>query len=155
MIMPNFYDLPPQHSVGSSLYTVFTHYSTPWKSEIVAVKEINHANASLTDLSMTSASFIKVCKDMPELMDILKRQEVDLIFAKCSPMSSRRLGFEHFLEALKLISQTVYPEEDPSNAFAKLLVEHLYGAFDHHPIEPSAEVYEKILNELCSTSNEI
>jgi len=147
--MPNFYDLPPQHSVGSSLYTVFTHYSTPWKSEIVAVKEVNNDN--LTDLSMTSMSFIKMCKDIPELMDVLRRQDIDLIFIKCAPISSRRLGFEHFLEALKLVALAVYPEEDPSNAFAKLLVEHIYGAFDHHPIDPNAEVFEKVLNELAST----
>jgi hypothetical protein len=149
--MANFYDLPPQHTVGSSLYTVFTHYSTPWKSEIVAVKEAIN-NHSLTDLSMTSGSFVKMCKDIPGLMDVLRRQEIDLIFAKCAPISSRRLGFDHFLEALKLISQAVYTEEDPSTIFAKFLVEYLYGAFDHHPIEPSAEVFEKILNELSTTS---
>lgn len=155
--MPNFYDLPPGHTVGSSLYTVFTHYSTPWKSEIVPVVQVNNSNQ--TDLSMTSASFIRLCKDMPDFMEShsnprgIRRADIDVIFSKCAPIGSRRLNFENFLEAMNLMAQNVYSEEDPTNAFSKLLVEHVYGAFDHHSIEPDADVFEKILNELGNTGS--
>ena len=95
---------------------------------------------------------------MPELLNshdsgnCLQRRDVDLIFAKCAPINVRRLNFDHFLDALRLISQHIYPEEDPTNAFTKLLVEHIYGAFDIHSIEPNAEVI-KILNELGNVSS--
>ena len=62
------------------------------------------------------------------------------------------MSFSHFLEALEFISLKLYPKDDPTNAFTKLLVEHIYGAFDHMSIPPNAEVYERIVNELGSSA---
>ena len=152
--MSGFYDIPPGHSVGSSLYTVFTHYASPWLSEIAA-----SGNADTNEYAIDGASFNRLCKDMPSMMESstnpygLRRRDLDLIFSKCCPIGSRRLSFVHFLEALKLIGMTLNRNDDPTNAFTKLMVEHIFGAFDHNSIEPNPMVYEKILNELSTTSS--
>lgn len=160
--MSYFYDIPPGHTVCSSLHTVFTHYSTPWTSTQAHITgSINKNNSSAVDLTINNVSFFKMCKEIPHLMDpensveygLLRRKDIDLIFAKCAPLGGRRMNFSHFLEALELIALKIYPKDDPTNAFTKLLVGYIYGAFDHAPITPSAEVYEKIVNELSPSEN--
>ena len=157
--MSSFYDIPPGHTVGSSLYTVFTHYSTPYLSEIADVANVSANNTSMADFSMDCYSFARFCKDMPDLMESsrnpngINRRNLDLIFSKCTPIGNRRINFEHFLEALKLVAMATYPKEDPTNAFTKILVEHVFGAFDHNAVPPNPAIYEKILNELGGVSS--
>lgn len=154
--MSQFFDIPPGHTVCSSLHTVFSHYSTPWRSEIVAVD----TTQGEPELSMDQASFFRMCKEIPNLMDpvnsvefgLLRRKDIDLIFVKCTQVGSRRMEFPLFLEALLLIARKIYPHDNPTNAFTKLLVHYIYGAFDHNAVAPNPEVFQRILTELGLSS---
>jgi len=81
--------------------------------------------------TMDSFMFMKFAKECPGLLGgPLTRTEVDLIFTKAKPKGERRLGFEHFLDALSAFSEKKYPDVEPAEALQSLLVHHLVPQFE-------------------------
>jgi hypothetical protein len=136
------YLLPEGMTVCEALHSLFSHYSSPWKSTLTSENQGN---------MIDGVSFVKMCKEAPGLSSKnLTRHEFDIIFTKAKPQGARRLLFENFLEALLDLSMRKYPNEDPSVSFSKLLSYHLFGLFDIRPAMES-NAYEvvrtAILNE--------
>lgn len=136
------YDLPDGCSVCDGLFSLFSHYCSPWRSNV------GKAAADPSTMMLESLNFARLCKDVPGLDKLLTRGDVDLIFSKAKPLGSRRLDFEHFLVALLEMSIELYPEDDPTTALTKLLVEYMFGVFEETRQSDEREVFDKVYNEL-------
>lgn len=108
------YAPPTGLSVHKAIYSLFEHYCKPVKS-VAAVDDKD------AEISMDGTTFAKFCRDCPHLGKRVGRTNVDLIFSKSKPLGIRRLGYEQFLDALLGLAKTIYPDEEPTMAFASLL----------------------------------
>ena len=136
------YQLPEGMTVCEAVHSLFSHYCSPWKTSIAAESE----------MMIDNASFVKMCKETPDLRDkIVTNHEFDIIFTKAKPQGARRLNFENFLNALLELSIRKFPNEDPSVSFAKLLSYHIFGLFDIQPSIGGSIIHEKIRDEILSS----
>lgn len=129
------YVLPENMPICEALFSLYSHYASPWKSSI--------ASDHIENL-LDGVSFVRMCLEAPGLATKkLTRHEFDIVFTKAKPQGERRLTFQNFLAALQDLSSRKFPDEDPSVAFAKLLSFHLFGLFD---IRPSLDnqAFEKV-----------
>ena len=135
------YRLPEGMTICEAVYSLFSHYSSPWKSTIASDHQEN---------MLDNASFVKMCKEAPGLCSKkITQHEFDIIFTKAKPQGARRLDFEHFLDALLDLSTRKFPDEDPSVSFSKLLSLHMFGLFDLPPSvgeRVSDSIRDEILN---------
>lgn len=114
---------PPSLSVHKSIYELFKHFCKP-------VKTAGDKGDDNEELMMDGATFAKFCRDCPKLGRRVGRTNVDLIFSKSKPMGVRRLDYEHFLDALLGLAKCIYPDEEPTVAFATLLSQYIFGKND-------------------------
>jgi len=118
------------------------HYCKGLKNATSASKEV------LEHTSMDGSSLTRLVRECPNLARIMDRTEIDLIFSRSKPYSMRRLDYEHFLNALLEMATKIYPEEEPTRAFAFLLSNYIFGLFDQPVADPAANVSESIYKEL-------
>lgn len=118
-----YYAPPPGLSVHKSIYELFKHFSKPGKDK------------GDSEVTMDGATFAKLCRDCPRLGRRVGRTNVDLIFSKAKPHGIRRLDYEHFLDALLGLAKCIYPDEEPTMAFATLLSEYIFGLFEQKQVD--------------------
>jgi hypothetical protein len=144
------YAPPASVSLGQSLYLIFSHYCSPWKSSFSESAAHDQSDAVQNSLqSMDSTSFVRMCREAPDLDQFIGRTEIDLIYSKSKPTGTRRLNFEHFLDSLLQLAIRIYPEEDPRIALANFLARFIFALFDQPPTQDGVVVIDKILNELA------
>jgi hypothetical protein len=135
----NLFYAPPDMPICDALHELFSHYCSPWRTGI-----INDSSEAMLD----SASFTKLCKDAPGLESKrMDRHEFDIVFTKVKPQGCRRLDFEHFLNALAELAYRKYPDDEPRQAFAKLLSKSIFGLFDQQPVRDNT-IVDNIRREL-------
>ena len=102
------------------------------------------------DLSIDGSSFVRMCRDAPDLGSAgrVQRYELDLIFSKAKASGKRKLDFEEFLSALLELAVTLYPDDDPTTAMALLLTKHILGLFDQKAAPPNIDVLSTIYKAL-------
>lgn len=147
----SIYGPPPNMSVNDGIYGVFGHYCSAWKSSMGNTFS-DMKKDDLSSMAMDASSFSKMCRESPELAKNIGRTEVDLIFSTAKPLGARRLDYEHFLVAILELSIRIFPEDDPTIAFANFLARFLFALFDQPPAISSMNVVEKIYNELLINS---
>lgn len=139
-----YFPTPPGSTVHKSLLSLFQHYCKPVTSAIAP-------DDSARDLTMDGATFHRMCRDCPpELGQRLGRTTVDLVFSKTKPVGTRRLDYEHFLDALLGLAKAVYPDEEPTLALATFISINIFALFDQPAsIEPQITL-QQVYDELCS-----
>ena len=140
-----YFPPPPGLSVHKSIYELFKHFSKPVKTPASQEKDDKD-----TEILMDGATFAKLCRDCPKLGRRVGRTNVDLIFSKSKPMGIRRLDYEHFLDALLGLAKCIYPEEEPTVAFATLLSQYIFGLYEQARCDPSDNktTVKRIVDEL-------
>ena len=143
------YAPPPDIPLGESLYLIFTHYCSPWKSSFSeTVQESDAVQNALQ--SMDGTSFSRMCREAPDLDQYIGRTEIDLIFSRVKPPGFRRINFEHFLDSLLALAVRIYPDEDPTIALANFLARFIFALFDQPPSTEGVLVIDRILNDLVN-----
>lgn len=145
------YGPPPHTSLDDALNIIFQHYSTPWKTSMAEIADTKTLDTS-TKYAMDNVSFNKMCIASPDLATNLGRTDVDLIFQKCKPLNTRRLEFEHFLDALLELSLKLYPDDDPIKGFSLFLAKYIFILFDQPPAPNSFNVVDMIFEQLSLKS---
>ena len=97
---------------------------------------------------MDGKSFLKLCHEAPDLGSHIGRTDVDLIFSRSKPLGTRRLSYEHFLDALLQLAIRIYPDMEPVKALTYVLSNFIFGVFDQTSAENEEMVLESIYNEL-------
>ena len=140
------YAPPSNTSLAESLHLIFSHYCTPWKSNIGTAGGFSPKKD--TPPTMDGVSFARMCKEAPELCNFIGRTDIDLIFSKTKPYGARKLDFDHFLDVLLAIAERIYPDDDPRVALANFLARFIFALFDQPPAEDGANVVENIHEQL-------
>ena len=113
-----------------------------------AAKKPDHVENEKEVPTMDGKSFAKLCQDAPELGKYIGRTDVDLVFSKSKPLGNRRLGYEHFLDALLLLSMRVFPDDEPIKALTFLLANFIFGVFYQSPAQSEEVILENIYRDL-------
>jgi hypothetical protein len=142
------FNTPPKMTVHAALYGLFVHYCQPLKAS--ASRE---GQESGTELSMDGATFAKFIRDCPHLGKRVGRTNVDLVFSKSKPVGIRRLDYEHFLDAILGIARSVFPDEEPTCAFASILAYFIFGLFDveRSPPQQKKKIIESLVSSLTTS----
>lgn len=143
----HFYPAPTGCSVHKSIFSLFEHYSSPSRSAVAP-----NAPEEKGALSMDGASFARMCRDCPSLGRRVGRTQVDLIFSKAKPSGGRRLGYEHFLDALLALATCVYADQEPIMALSLFLGRYIFALFDHKPC-PDREDEQRVLQTVYDELN--
>jgi hypothetical protein len=154
MNQTSLYAPPANVSLAQSLYLIFSHYCSPWKSTYAneTAAQAAASNEPGPHQTMDSIAFARMCREAPDLDQYIGRTEIDLIFSKSKPIGVRRLNFEHFLESLLQLAIRIYPDEDPTIALANFLARFIFALFDQPPTDDGILVIDKILSELVLES---
>lgn len=138
------YSLPENMPICEALFSLFSHYASPWKSSL--------ASESIEN-TIDGVSFVRMCQEAPGLASKkLTRHEFDIVFTKAKPLGERRLHFDEFLRALQDLADRKFPGLDPATAFAKLCTSHLFGMFDIQPTVDSL-AYQKVRHDILEDAN--
>ena len=147
------YGPPPHTSIDDALNIIFQHYSTPWKTSMAEIADNKTKdNIATTKYAMDNVSFNKMCISSPGLASNLGRTDVDLVFQKCKPVNTRRLEFDHFLDALLELSLRLYPDDDPIKGFSIFLCKYIFVLFDQPPVPKSFNIVDLIYEQLSLKS---
>ena len=143
------FNTPPNMTAHTALYSLFEHYCNPIK-----IPSEREDKDSEWELSMDGATFAKLIRDCPHLGKRVGRTNVDLVFSKSKPIGNRRLDYEHFLDAVLGIARSVFPEEEPTCAFASILAYYIFGLFDVErcPPQQNKKIIESLADELTRIS---
>ena len=141
----SLYGPPPNVPVGEALYLIFTHYGGPAKNH----EGFDTANPDLH--TMDCPSFVRMCKESPELLEYIGRSDIDVIFNKTKPHGLRVLLFSNFLDALLELALRIFPDDDPSITLSNFLAKFIFALFDQNPNGNDETVIETILKELSVT----
>lgn len=115
--------------------------------------EIASGKLESTVQAMDSVSFNKMCLASTSLSRNLGRTDVDLVFQKCRPSNTRRLEYEHFLDALLELSLRMSPDDEPIKGFSMFLAKYLFELFDQPPAANGFNVVDMIYDELTIKSH--
>ena len=144
------YGIPKGYSLRGAIQAVFNFYCTPVTAETDQLKKGDDM-----DIALDGSSFLRMVRAAPELSEAtrIQRYEIDLIFSKAKAQNKRKLSFEEFLFALKELGATLYPDEDPTNAMAIMLVKHILGLFDDNsPVPDGLSALTSVKRELAVDS---
>ena len=145
----SLYGPPPHTQVGDALHLIFQHYSSPWKTQMGEIAGKDNP----TIQAMDSVSFNKMCLASPTLARNLGRTDVDLVFQKCRPSNTRRLEYEHFLDALLELSLRLSPDDEPIKGFSIFLAKFIFVLFDQPPVPNGFNVVDIIYEQLTIKPN--
>ena len=139
------YALPQDMPICEAVYSLFSHYASPWKSSY---------SDQITESTIDGVSFVRMCQEAPGLASKkLTRHEFDLVFTKAKAVGERRLKFDEFLNALLDLATRKFPRTDPATAFSKLCTSHLFGLFDLQPTFDSL-AFQKVRYDIMGGAQE-
>ena len=130
------YGIPTGLSLRGAIQAIFNFYCSTKDNE--------------GDVSMDGTSFVRMCRDAPDLGSTgrIQRYELDLIFSKAKPSGKRKLGFGEYLNALLELAINLYPDDDPTTAMTMLLINHIFGLFDQKAAPEDTDVFGQVFQEL-------
>mgnify|MGYP001315889130 CR=1 FL=1 len=133
------YGIPAGLSLRGAIQAIFNFYCS------------SKDNDKEGDVCMDGTSFVRMCRDAPDLGSAgrIQRYELDLIFSKAKPSGKRKLGFGEYLNALLELATNLYPDDDPTTAMTLLLINHIFGLFDQKAAPEDTDVFGQVFQELA------
>jgi hypothetical protein len=111
------------------------------------------SNSNLSGPQMDNAKFAKFTRDTNILDKVITPTEVDITFSKVKGKTARKINFDEFQNALRLIATKKFASKPSSEAYVHLVRQICQSSVGPNVISMVKPAQEEIVNRLNNPSN--